>query len=584
MEGNKMSSTSQSSIGRKEKYLWAFLLFIVALLVSWPLFSANHILHGFDIVFHLGRIEGIKDALLSGQFPVRINPFQLGGYGMPTDIFYPDFFFYFPAILRMAGAPLLACWKAYFVMVNLVTVFASWWAFTVYTRSPRTGAVAAMVYEVFLFRLIMIYVASAAASPLAMAFLPGALISIWITLRRDSSYWHAAVFFSTCILLSHIVTSIFLVVATVFMLLFSWRRLYLQDVRKAVWKSALFIFLMNLWFYGPLWYFQQHMDYEMKSVTHHEVAYDFIYYLREADFYMGSVILCVLALVTAYVMLHRHRVCIKEYVILLASSAIILFFVSRPWPWHFLGHWAGLLQFPARLTVFPLLFLSLAIAYGFAVIGLEKLWLRGIAVVCILLAIGGDFLWLSGYTVTPSLHIQERQNKRLILTRSTVDDYLSNLDYAYFGYKDYMDVQTRDHIMNGPSEFQNPEDKMRAKFRDRDLHPSDRIVDVQRKSNDFMISYDAGRAGWVQLPVFWYIGYTAENPSNGKRCEVRKDEDGQVSVWLPPDAGRVHVSYGGLSWFHLTDMISWFSWFAFLYAAARAMQRRNYRSGHFGKS
>lgn len=574
--GKKLSASKICHLSyRKEQYLWAVVLLIVALLVSWPCFSSNHLLHGFDIVFHLGRIEGIKDAFLSGQFPVRVNPFQLGGYGMPTDIFYPDVFLYIPAFLRIAGVPLLACWKVHFIIVNILTVFCSWWAFSVYLRSVRSGAVAALVYEVFLFRLIMIYVASAASSPLAMAFFPGALVAIWVTIRRDASYWPAAVFFSTCILLSHIVTSVFLVVATIVMLLVSWKRLRLQEVRKAVGKSTAFIFLMNIWFYGPLWYFQQHMDYEMKSVTHREIDYGAISYLQETDFYTGSVLLLVLLAITVYMFLHRKQVRILEYLFLTVGSALVIFLVSRPWPWHFIGHWAGLLQFPSRLTIFPMVFLSIAIARGFEAIGLEKLWVRRVAIVCALFTIGGNFLWLSGYTY--SIPLQERQSKRLVLTRSTVEHYLATVDYSYWGYKDYMDVRTRDHILNAPSETQDKEEKMRTKFLDRTLHPSDRILSVQRKSNDFIIKYSSGESEWVQLPIFWYIGYTAEDPLNAKRYNIYKDEDGQVSVLLPPSAGVVHVSYGGLPWFHFTDLISWFSYFSFLYVVMKEKKKGDER-------
>ena len=337
-------------------------------------------------------------------------------------------------------------------------------------------------------------------------------------------------------------------------------------------KSTIFIFLMNLWFYGPLWYFQRHMDYPMKSVTHNEVDYNYIYYLREMDFYMGSVLLLVLAVVTVYMFLYRKQVRVREYVLLLAGAAIILVLVSRPWPWHFIGHWAGLLQFPSRLTVFPMVFLSIAIARGFDAFGLEKLWTRGIAVACVLLAIGGNFLWLSGYTY--SLPLQERQNQRLVLTRSTVENYLADLDVSYHGYIDYMELATREHIINAPSDLQDPEEKMRAKFRDREIRPASRIMDVRRASNDFVIRYGAGDAEWVQLPIFWYIGYTAEDPSDGTRYDVRRDDDGQVSVLLPPAAGTVHVSYGGLPWFHLTDLVSWFSLFAFLWTAYRLRRRQ----------
>ena len=388
----------EAAVSWKEYGIWAVILLFIALRASAPLFSADHILHGYDLPVHLGRIEGLRDALLSGQFPVRLNPVHLGGYGMPTDIFYPDVFLYFPALLRMAGMPLLACWKAYLVMVNLLTVFASWWAFAVYTRSVRAGAVAAMFYEVFLFRLVMLYVASAAASILGMAFLPGALVAIWVTLHRDVSYWPAVVFFSTCILLSHIVTAVFLMAAMIIMVLVSFWRFAVPEVRWATVKSAGFIFLLNLWFYAPLWYFQQHMDYMMKSVTHQEINYSNIFYLREGDFYMGSGVLLILAAACLYLFFHREKMHKREFCLLMAGSAVILFLISRPWPWHAVGHWAGLLQFPGRLTVFPMMFLAIVIARGAEAFGLERWHHRLAVIVCLVAALGGNFLWMSGRT------------------------------------------------------------------------------------------------------------------------------------------------------------------------------------------
>ncbi|MDY6244124.1 MAG: hypothetical protein SPL82_09640 [Lachnospiraceae bacterium] len=556
---------------RKETYLWAVVLLVVALLASWPLFSANHIIHGFDIVVHLGRIEGLKDALLSGQFPVRVNPFQLGGYGMPTDIFYPDVFRYFPAILRLIDVPLLASWKAYLIMLNILTVFCCWWAFAAYTRSLQTGAVAALFYEIFLFRFVMVYDASAAASPLGMAFLPGAIVSVWLTLRRDPHYWIAAAFFCTGIFLSHIVTGFFLLFAVVVMVLASLRRFQSPEVRWAAGKAVLWTFLLILWFYAPLLYFNHYMDYQVRHVTEQDAAYNYIYYLREMDFYMGSGMFLVLAGISGYMFLHRKRVHFQEFLFFLVSSAIVIFIVSRPWLWHILGHIGGILQFPSRLTVFPMFFLSLAIARGFEAIGLAKMRIRILAVLCVLFSLGGNFWWLSGHAY--SLPPQERQNKKLIWERSLVSDYLNGLDFFSTGFADYIDVPTRDRILNAHPENPDRVAVMREKFKDREIHPSERLSRVQRNTNDFVLQYDAGREGWIQLPIFWYIGYTAEDPTNAKSYEVRKDEDGQVSVWLPPEAGTVHVWYGGLSWFHLTDLISWFSLFGFLYIAIMTKKR-----------
>ena len=48
----------------------------------------------------LARINGIYEGLRTGQFPVQINPVQLGGYGYLPGSMYPQLFLYFPAILK----------------------------------------------------------------------------------------------------------------------------------------------------------------------------------------------------------------------------------------------------------------------------------------------------------------------------------------------------------------------------------------------------------------------------------------------------------------------------------------------------
>ena len=54
-------------------------LIALALFATYPVMS-NYISYGQDLNFHLYRIEGIKDGLLSGQFPVRIDPTHNNGY------------------------------------------------------------------------------------------------------------------------------------------------------------------------------------------------------------------------------------------------------------------------------------------------------------------------------------------------------------------------------------------------------------------------------------------------------------------------------------------------------------------------
>ena len=58
-----------------------FALLVLVLISSIPYLSGTTI-SGADFTYHLHRIEGIKEGILSGQFPVRLEPQWVHGHGL----------------------------------------------------------------------------------------------------------------------------------------------------------------------------------------------------------------------------------------------------------------------------------------------------------------------------------------------------------------------------------------------------------------------------------------------------------------------------------------------------------------------
>lgn len=58
---------------------------------------------GGDLFYHLMRVEGIRDAFLTGQFLVRISPEWQQGYGYASPIFYGE------TVLYPAGLHWIVC-------------------------------------------------------------------------------------------------------------------------------------------------------------------------------------------------------------------------------------------------------------------------------------------------------------------------------------------------------------------------------------------------------------------------------------------------------------------------------------------
>lgn len=288
---------------RRETICCAGILILFSVMASIPAWIPGWLVLGDDSAFHLVRIEGIKDGLLAGQFPVRLNPLWGDGCGMPTGIFYPDIFLYPFALLRICGIPLSIVWRLFAIAANVLTAFAAWWAFSTYTRSRRAGAVATLFYLAFLYRLINLYARAACGEVLAMAFLPGALVATWLVLRRDAGYWPAVVFFTTCVLQSHIITSLLLLMADAGMMLASWKSFRKSEVRRAAGNAALFTFLANLWFYAPLFWFHVHMDYQLRRWMYQAVM---MVPPVALDYFMGRALVICLA---GLVVLRLYRRC-----------------------------------------------------------------------------------------------------------------------------------------------------------------------------------------------------------------------------------------------------------------------------------
>lgn len=158
------------AISVRGKYI-LIVLILTSIFASYPLF-VDYAIEGHDFYFHLNRIEGIKDGLLSGQFPVRINPTFNRGYGCAAPILYGEIFLYFPAFMRLFGFPLESCYNIYLILCNVLTCFGGYYCFRKMFRSPATALAVTVIYAMSPYRLMNLYLRSAIGEFTTMAFLP----------------------------------------------------------------------------------------------------------------------------------------------------------------------------------------------------------------------------------------------------------------------------------------------------------------------------------------------------------------------------------------------------------------------------
>ncbi len=155
---------------REVRAVWV-LLALLCVLVSLPL-AVDYLWTGADETFHLLRIEGIREGLLDGQFPVRMQPNWLQGHGYAVGFFYCDLFLYLPAVLRLVGVSVQRAYQVYKVAVNIGTVLIAYVSFAKLLRSRWLGLLGSALYSLSLFRIIYLFSVDGVGQYTAVMFLP----------------------------------------------------------------------------------------------------------------------------------------------------------------------------------------------------------------------------------------------------------------------------------------------------------------------------------------------------------------------------------------------------------------------------
>lgn len=248
------------------------ILLLVVLVCSLPLLVDYLFLNAHDLDFHLTRIEGLKDGLLNGKIPVKIQSNWLGGHGYAVSVFYGDLLLYIPAILRICGLSIVTSYNLYVLLVNIATVFISYYCFTRISNT-NTGLICSIVYSLNIFRLYDIYARAAVGEYTAMIFMPLVLYGIWnVYMMPEESEAHTKSWIPiTCgctgIFLTHMIstemTAIFIILAGIVL----WKKTFRKKTFLVIIKAALATVLLSLWFLIPFADFMMNGSYVVNDLT-----------------------------------------------------------------------------------------------------------------------------------------------------------------------------------------------------------------------------------------------------------------------------------------------------------------------------
>jgi hypothetical protein len=522
---------------------------------------------GHDQLVHLLRIEGIADGLRAGQFPVRIEPTALNGYGYADPIMYPPLFLYIPAFFRLFGVSLIVSYQLFIFIINLFTAAICYFAVLRLTKRRDTATVSAAAYTMCLFRLICIFTRAALGEILAMAFLPLVFAGVYLIVfgaadEINSGKWYLLVGFSG-LMNSHLLSVIIAFVLIALCLLLNLRRL--RDGRRlgALVEFAALFLLVNVWVILPIFsmlgtnmvIFSAQSNMADHAVFPQEMFATFLKStglsgsLHDAATDMPLSVGGILAAGSALFIFLRFRNRKEppsgdrgEAATLLGSRALVaaaatLFLASTLFPWTLvhkiplLGQFLYTAQFPWRYFGPASLLLCVVLGVGYGLAARPRRNLTLFLALAVIFAASAPYLDM--YT----------QNKDIPV-------YLAGKQAApvttYLGGQEYLRADTdKDALESRPAVVESSD-------------PGIYITEYSRSYDriSFHVSTpDVTYGLWIELPIYYYPGYVAE--LDGASLPLSPGRNGVVRALLPAGAsGMLRFRYRAPALYRLSEAVS----------------------------
>lgn len=207
---------SQQLTSKQHKRCVELFLTCVWIIADFPYFM-TYLPHGDDLPFHLVRIAGLAQGMRDGQFPVRMQTTQIGGYGYPVSVMYGDVFLYPAALLTRLG---LGVKKAYVLSVfvfNLLTILFVYFIAKHLFRSTAIALTATALLTLFPYRLEDLYQRAAVGEYTALFFFLLLLYGLFLTFTKEERFQRSRAWIWVAVGCAGIVLSHAISVALVFL-------------------------------------------------------------------------------------------------------------------------------------------------------------------------------------------------------------------------------------------------------------------------------------------------------------------------------------------------------------------------------
>lgn len=555
-------------------------LFLLIVFSSIPLMVDYLLGSSHDINFHLARIEGLKEGLQNGMFPVRIQPNWLDGHGYAVSVFYGDLFLYIPAVIRMFGVSIQAVYQFYVVLVNTATVLLSFYCFAKMSESKRVGLFCSAIYSLNLYRLICIYNRASVGEYTAMVFLPVILYGFWkaYTKPEDSKEhrksWITIALGYTGVFLSHMISCEMVALFTIVLCIVLWKKTFRKKTFITLAKGAISIVILNLWFIVPLLDYLKNGVYILNDPNGYAP-----YRLEERASFVAQLFMNTYdatgtsmshangimnempqtpgivpwMLLAVWFLLYAGRKGVDKSKkrtewLCIGFCILALFLSTYLMPYALAAKLLPIFEFPERSLQFPWRFLSIAGVFfawlACILMGRKEVERKKRYIIAAILV--GTACWQA--LTFMSAVLQENEARRIYQAGNLTSFEVGGGEYLPLGSEteDYVDDITYDESLVSVASW----------FRE----GAAVIVEAENLSQETQ---------QIEVPLLYYKGYTAED-ADGNQMQITTGKSGRITVSVPAGfQGSFQVEFREPWYWRVTEVISLGMLFAILYFLIR---------------
>ncbi|MCR4952168.1 MAG: hypothetical protein K6A40_12695 [Solobacterium sp.] len=499
---------------------------LMTVIVLFPYLTKAFLPIEHDTFFHLSRIENLSKAIRDGSFLPAVYPYENGGYGYASPLFYSDVFLIVPALLHIAGLPLTFCYKfIVFVFTYASALTMMWLAFHI-TKKRSVSLLAACIYLFSNYRITDIYVRGALGECLAFAPLPLVILGMYMIMaEKDTEKWPVLTAGLSVLALCHNLTFLFGSVLCVIFFLVMVRSLN-KDMFISLCKGVGCAFLLTSFYTIPMIEQLRSQKFIVglyaASSDLGSAAMSFRQFFANKTIFgfsghatpPESAMLVNVGLSATFLPL-LYLFCKEKNRFMTAMVILGYIFLILPGTWTPWDHLTFLrvIQFPWRLSTPALLLLCVPAAYACC----ELFPKAVIPVFCLILS--AECVWHVLPVYTRTFGMPSGMSWDEVLDGALCDPY-------YSAYYVRVELAGADYLPQNAPDFRGRDGSLRINGIPR---PE---IEMKKYSTRLLFELDEADCA-VSLPITWYKGYLITRTYEGK-TEILKampDTEAMVSFY-----------------------------------------------------